>query len=332
MDIKDSSEDEEAQNISAFSQFDESIEVRNAEEIKSPVNTAMSTLKRSPKNTGSHSSLKIGVGSLRGNLSPPQPSRYSNKLTDHVEPTSFGKSSALMNDASDSEETDDDDIQGGTTKGFETYDPKEFEDLHVSAEIKELFENITRFSPQKIDLDYKLIPFVPDYIPAVGDIDAFIKVPKPDGTADKVGLVVLDEPCANQSEPAVLHLQLRSHSTSSGPVKQAVIKRIDDPEKNSKSIEKWINDMNQLHTNRHPLTVHLSKPTVDIDTLMQQWSADVDERLENTSVELSQLDCDLPRLVDIACTLVDIPVYPDARMEALHTMFTLFLEIRDHQY
>lgn len=49
-----------------------------------------------------------------------------------------------MSTASDSEETDDDDIQGGTARILETYDPKKFEDLQVSAEIKELFENIIR--------------------------------------------------------------------------------------------------------------------------------------------------------------------------------------------
>lgn len=35
---------------------------------------------------------------------------------------------------------------------------------------------IFRYTPQTIDLDYKLRPFIPDYIPAVGDIDAFLKV------------------------------------------------------------------------------------------------------------------------------------------------------------
>ena len=33
-----------------------------------------------------------------------------------------------------------------------------------------------RYTPQAIDLDYKLKPFIPDFIPAVGDIDAFLKV------------------------------------------------------------------------------------------------------------------------------------------------------------
>lgn len=33
-----------------------------------------------------------------------------------------------------------------------------------------------RYTPQTIELEYKLKPFIPDFIPAVGDIDAFIKV------------------------------------------------------------------------------------------------------------------------------------------------------------
>lgn len=49
-----------------------------------------------------------------------------------------------------------------------------------------------------------------DFIPAVGDIDAFIKVPRPDGQKDTLGLTVLDEPCTMQSDPAVLQLQLRA--------------------------------------------------------------------------------------------------------------------------
>ena len=39
-----------------------------------------------------------------------------------------------------------------------------------------MFGYITKHSPQTIILDYKLKPFIPDYIPAVGDIDAFLKV------------------------------------------------------------------------------------------------------------------------------------------------------------
>jgi len=77
----------------------------------------------------------------------------------------------------------------------------------MSAAIVVIFSSYT---PQNIELDYKLRPFIPDFIPAVGDIDAFLKIPCPDGKSDSIGLTVLDEPCAKQSEPAVLHLQLRA--------------------------------------------------------------------------------------------------------------------------
>ena len=33
-----------------------------------------------------------------------------------------------------------------------------------------------RYTPQTIDLETRFKPFIPEYIPAVGDIDAFIKV------------------------------------------------------------------------------------------------------------------------------------------------------------
>lgn len=74
-------------------------------------------------------------------------------------------------------------------------------------------------------MDFKFKPFVPDYLPAVGDIDAFLKVFPPettlsgkqfDSTKPHLGLVVLDEPAANQSDPALLHLRLRSASVHSG--------------------------------------------------------------------------------------------------------------------
>ena len=45
----------------------------------------------------------------------------------------------------------------------------------VAKELKELFQHIRRYTPQNIELDLKLKPFIPEYIPAIGDTDAFIK-------------------------------------------------------------------------------------------------------------------------------------------------------------
>ena len=49
-------------------------------------------------------------------------------------------------------------------------------------------------------------PFIPDYLPAVGDPDDFIKVPRPDGKSDYLGLKILDEPSIKQTDPAILKL------------------------------------------------------------------------------------------------------------------------------
>ncbi|RWS27427.1 26S proteasome non-ATPase regulatory subunit 12-like protein [Leptotrombidium deliense] len=78
------------------------------------------------------------------------------------------------NETKSIEEEDDDDDERVTFEG--AYDPCEFENLDVSPEIRNLFNYITCYTPQLIDLDLKHRPFIPDYIPAVGDIDAFIKV------------------------------------------------------------------------------------------------------------------------------------------------------------
>lgn len=59
---------------------------------------------------------------------------------------------------------------------YRSYDPADYEHLDVSPELKELFNFISRYTPQNIELEYRLRPYIPDYIPAVGDIDAFIKV------------------------------------------------------------------------------------------------------------------------------------------------------------
>ena len=79
-------------------------------------------------------------------------------------------------------------------------------------------------------METKLKPFIPEYVPAIGDIDAFLKVPRPDGKEDSLGLIVLDEPSSRQSDPHVLNLQMRY--TSDKPMTTAL------PSVNRYSIEK----------------------------------------------------------------------------------------------
>ncbi|XP_027894581.1 intraflagellar transport protein 46 homolog isoform X2 [Xiphophorus couchianus] len=114
----------------------------------------------------------------------------------------------------DEEESDDDDEPTETLEGV--YDPADYSNLPVTTEIRELFQYITQYSPQNQELDLCLKVFIPDFIPAVGDIDAFLKVPRPDGKPDNLGLLVLDEPSVKQSDPTVLSLWLSEETKQHG--------------------------------------------------------------------------------------------------------------------
>ncbi len=56
------------------------------------------------------------------------------------------------------------------------YNPDEYEDLPVSPEVQDLFQYIMQYKPEVLQLETPLKPFIPEFVPAVGDIDEFIKV------------------------------------------------------------------------------------------------------------------------------------------------------------
>lgn len=56
------------------------------------------------------------------------------------------------------------------------YNPKDYAHLNVTAEVRDLFQYIERYKPQEVELDTPLRCFIPEYIPAIGELDAFIKV------------------------------------------------------------------------------------------------------------------------------------------------------------
>lgn len=55
---------------------------------------------------------------------------------------------------------------------------------------QDVFKYVGRFRPAAIELPTRLAPFIPEFIPAVGGVDEFIKVPRPDGRPDMLGLKV----------------------------------------------------------------------------------------------------------------------------------------------
>lgn len=102
----------------------------------------------------------------------------------------------------------------------------------------------------------------------MGEVDAFLKIPRPDGEMEKLGLGILDEPKLNQSKRAVLDLMLAEH----GKVHRKDYKEvhaIENAHKNPREIQNWVNNVGKIISNRHAATVQYSSRMPHIDSLMQ---------------------------------------------------------------
>lgn len=223
----------------------------------------------------------------------------------------------------------DEEVEGG-------YNPADYEALAVSAEVKELFRYIVSFKPQRLDLDVALKPFIPEYIPSVGEVDAFIKIPRPDGQPEMLGLTVIDEPSLNQSDRALLEIKLAPLLKRPGSSATTSIHSIENADKNPKQITRWIQSISEVLRSKPPPTVNYSKPMKDIETLMDVWPPEVEEALTHLELPGPELDVDLASYVKIVCALLDVPVHvlPNKRgmVESLHLIFTLYSEFKSNQH
>ncbi|TMW50867.1 hypothetical protein DOY81_004054 [Sarcophaga bullata] len=166
-----------------------------------------------------------------------------------------------------------------TTEAQITITPDKWENLTLDSEIKELFPYILKYTPQNIETPYHLQPFIPDYVPAVGDVDAFLKVSeppllKPERAKEmqehfqKLGLYFLDEPSGTQSEPSLLNMKLRSALTGSGKNAHSASNQLVPMAKSNKDIDKWINEVEQVHMSQ---SVYDAQPRKDIDSMIIDW-------------------------------------------------------------
>ncbi|VDL51821.1 unnamed protein product [Hymenolepis diminuta] len=191
-----------------------------------------------------------------------------------------------------------------------------------------MFQFIHHYSPERIELKTRLYPFIPEYIAAVGDADAFLKVPRPDGKADNLGLIQLDEPSTTQSDAVLLDLQLRAISKQRTTKERVIIAY---PEKNVKEIEKWIKNIADLHLTKPPPKVHYLNPVPDLTSLMREWPEEFEKTLKTVNLPNASLNCSLKEYIDIVCGIMNIPVYNNNRIQSLHLLFSLYLEFKNSQ-
>lgn len=215
------------------------------------------------------------------------------------------------------------------------YNAADYKNLNVSAEVKELFEYIGRFKPQRIDLETTFRPFVPEYMPNVGEVDAFIKMPKPDGSPETLGIEIIDEPNLNTADEAFLEMKYLQFKKTT-KVAQLKVHSIENAEKNTKAIEKWIKNAGELHSSKAPATVNYTKSMPDFDKLMEEWPPAMENILKTIQFPGPEIDLSIEDYSRLICTMLDIPVHnlPDNKgvIEALHVVFTLFSEFKANQH
>lgn len=211
------------------------------------------------------------------------------------------------------------------------YNPDDFKGMKVSAEVEELFQYITRYKPHTIELDTSLKPFIPELIPSIGEVDAFLKMPRPDGKPSGLGTTRLDEPTLNPSDPSILDLQLRSLSKNQD-LQPMEVRSIENAEKCPKEIENWVKRIDDLNRSKPAPTVQYSRRMPDIEQLMQVWPAEFEEFLQSNPLpELSDLELELPEYIRLIASILDVPVYNQIT-ETLHVIFTLYSEFKSNQH
>jgi intraflagellar transport protein 46 len=196
--------------------------------------------------------------------------------------------------------------------------------------VKDLFQYIERYKPQEVELDTTLKCFIPEFIPAVGEIDSFVKVPKPDSSPDDLGLKYLDEPAAIQSDPTVLELQLRAKSKKQ-QYGDVAVRSIENAAKNPALVEKWIQNIRDLHRSKPPQQVHYKRNMPDPDALMDVWPEEFELALAELTLPSPDLDLSLGEYTKLLCTLLDIPVYENP-IESLHVMFSLYMDFKNNAH
>jgi len=234
-------------------------------------------------------------------------------------------------DEDEEEDEDEDEAAGESYENIEgSYKAKDYLTLNVSAEVRDLFQYIDRFKPTEMELETTLKCFIPEYIPAIGEMDAFIKVPRPDEKEDHLGLKFLDEPAASQSDPTVLELQLRAMSKKL-QYGDVAVRSIENAGKNPAQIDKWIQSIAALHRSKPPPQVHYKRNVPDMDTLLDVWPPEFEQALETLQLPSPDLDLSLAEYAKVLCSILDIPTY-DNPVESLHLMFNLFMDFRNNPH
>lgn len=205
---------------------------------------------------------------------------------------------------------------------------KEISQLNLDDEAKEIFNYLVEYAPKDVELEVSLKPFVPDFIPAVGEVDAFLKLPRPDCIKESLGLERLDEPALNMSKKSYLDLLIKEFYKGKAKADKKEVHTVSNAHKNPKELHAWVKDVETVHKGKVAPTVFYNKKMPDIDALMQTWDSDFESVAQKINLMQSDVPIPLDSLSKICCNILDIPVHDTKDdknlIESLHVMFSLY--------
>jgi intraflagellar transport protein 46 len=226
------------------------------------------------------------------------------------------------------DEEEEEEQTAGAGRG---YNKADYAHLSVGPDVRELFEFIDLCKPTDIELESKFKPFIPEFIPAVGEIDPFLKPARPDGGPERLGITVLDEP-GKQSDPTVLEMVLRLQSKRAN-LPMMEVRGIEHAERKPREVLAWVERIAQLHQTSQAITaVQYARPMPAIESLMEEWPPEVEQLLERVRLPTGDVDMDIRQFVRVACAILDIPVHDGNLVQSLHVLFTLFTAFKDNQF
>jgi intraflagellar transport protein 46 len=209
----------------------------------------------------------------------------------------------------------------------------DYDSLDVTDEIKILFQHIDAYEPIELELETPLKCFIPPYIPAIGQVDPMLKIPRPDGRYDGIGIARLDEVIdSEQSNPAVIELQLRNWSKTirSDRLKKDSVRSIKDVAASAHEIDEWIQSVQEIHDNE-PQTYPENCDTASVKELLEPWPKELCDKLKASELDIPSPDIDLSltEYARVLCSLTGIPADEGSVMKSVSTMFQMFLELKE---
>ncbi|XP_034474007.1 intraflagellar transport protein 46 homolog [Drosophila innubila] len=218
--------------------------------------------------------------------------------------------------------------------------PDKWEQLPLQPDLKEIFPYILKYTPQTIETPYHLQPFIPEFVPAVGDVDAMLKVQAPallqpqrqrelDEHLQRLGLMVLDEPSGSQSEPSLLNMKLRSVLSGSrgrNPRNASYSATLVPTARSAKDIERWIGEVEQVHMTQ---SMYDAQPRKDIDALLEDWPRSFADTATKDALDEAYRSClqqqiSLSDYVRVLCERFNVEGPLETQSDYIHNVQTLF--------